>query len=265
MIANPLRVARPVREKPLPASGDSHVARVFRTLEALVPAPRTAAEIAGVLGVNRSTALRLLGEMEQLGYVIRDRESKSYAIAPSRFYPFISSGADHLDWSAAVDPVLADLREEFGEASIMGVPANGTMVYLAFFPSAHVITVRERLGTMRPMHCSALGKAYLSALDDRSLDSELGLLNYQGGTKLAAPGPIELRRRLEETRKRGYAIDREETIEGCTCVAIPAAVGGTLVGAIGLSGPSSRINDERVAEMGKRLLQVARRLGGAPR
>ncbi|HWA80028.1 MAG TPA: IclR family transcriptional regulator [Acetobacteraceae bacterium] len=264
MAAGPLRIARPGQEKPPSQSGESHVIRVFRTLELLASGPRTAAEIAGMLGVNRSTALRLLTEIEQLGYVLRDPITKSYAIAPARFYPFISSHADYLDWSAAIDPILLELREAFGEAAIMGVPANGTMVYLAFFPSSHIITVRERLGTTRPMHCSALGKAYLSALDDRSLDSELASLNYQGGSPLAAQGPIELRRRLEETRKRGYAIDRNETIDGVSCVAIPARIGGTLIGAIGLSGPSQRISETRIAEMGKRLLQIAPRLGGSP-
>ena len=68
------------------------------------------------------------------------------------------------------------------------------------------------------MHCSAMGKAYLSALEDLALDSELGLLSYQGGTELAARGPIELRERVEDTRKRNYAIDRDETAEGASCV-----------------------------------------------
>jgi DNA-binding IclR family transcriptional regulator len=246
-------------------AGGSHISRAFQALEALVPGPQTAASIAQVLGVNRSTALRLMSEIESLGYVVRDPDTKSYAIAPTRFYPFISSHADHLDWSMVVDPVLSSLRDEFGEASIMGVPANGTMVYLAFFPSMHVIMVRERLGTTRPMHCSALGKAYLSALDDRALDSELALLTYQGGTQNAARGPMELRERLEETRKRGYAIDRDETLEGGSCVAVPARIGGSLIGAIGLSGPSSRMTDQRFAEIGKRLLQVSLRLSGSQR
>jgi DNA-binding IclR family transcriptional regulator len=164
-----------------------------------------------------------------------------------------------------VDPILSDLRDEFGESSIMGVPANGTMVYLAFFPSMHLIMVRERLGTTRPMHCSALGKGYLSALDDRTLDTELALLNYQGGTEHAARGPMDLRARLEETRKRGYAIDRDETAEGASCVAVPARIGGTLIGAIGLSGPSSRMSDQRIGQMGARLIQISARLAGAPR
>jgi DNA-binding IclR family transcriptional regulator len=249
---------------PLQPSG-GHIARAFRALETLIPGPQTAARIAQALGVNRSTALRLMSEIEQLGYVVRDPDTKSYSIAPARFYPFISSHADHLDWSMVIDPILSDLRDEFGEASIMGVPANGTMVYLAFFPSVHVIMVRERLGTTRPMHCSALGKAYLSALDDRALDSELALLTYQGGTKNAARGPMELRERLEETRKRGYSIDRDETVEGASCVAIPVRIGGSLVGAIGLSGPSSRMTDQRIAQMGERLTRVALKLTGSQR
>jgi DNA-binding IclR family transcriptional regulator len=265
MITNPMRVEFSGQETASLGSGGSHIHRAFQALEALVSGPQTAASIAQVLGVNRSTALRLMTEIESLGYVVRDPETKSYAIAPARFYPFIASHGDHLDWSMVVDPILSDLRDEFGEAAIMGVPANGTMVYLAFFPSIHVIMVRERLGTTRPMHCSALGKAYLSALDDRALDGELAVLKYQEGTDRAARGPIELRERLNDTRKRGYAIDRDETFEGGTCVAVPARIGGTLVGAIGVSGPSSRIGDQRIAEMGARLMQVSLRLAGAQR
>ena len=265
MAAKPMRIELRDRETAPLGNGGSHIQRAFQALETLVSGPQSAAAVAQILGVNRSTALRLMTEIEALGYVVRDPDTKSYALAPARFYPFISWHADHLDWSMVVDPILSDLRDEFGEASIMGVPANGTMVYLAFFSSVHVIMVRERLGTTRPMHCSALGKAYLSALDDRALDSELALLNYQGGTRLAARGPIELRERVEEARERGYAVDRDETAEGVTCVAVPVRIGGTLVGAIGLSGPTSRIGDQRLAQMGERLLQVSLRLMGSQR
>ena len=238
----------------------SPVRRAFAALESLAEGPRTAADIARVLHVNRSTALRLMSELQALGYVRRDPADKRYTSVAARLYPLIGAHADHADWSELVDPALAALRDQFGEAAIMGVPANGTMVYLAFFPSVHLIAVRERLGTTRPMHCSALGKAYLSALDDRALDGELALLTYRGGTHKAARGPIELRERLERARQRGYAIDLEESFEGATCVAAPLRIGPSLVGAIGLSGPSARLADARVAEVGARLVEVTRQL-----
>jgi len=160
--------------------------------------------------------------------------------------------------SAAADPILAERRKEFGEAAIMGVPANGAMVYRAFFSSTHITTVREWLGTARSMHCSALGKACLSALDDRAPDSEWALLSCQGGTKLAARGPMELRDRLVTMRKRGDATDCNETLDGATSVAVPARIGGT----VGLSGPSSRISDGRIADFDDRLMQISVRPGG---
>jgi DNA-binding IclR family transcriptional regulator len=76
---------------------------------------------------------------------------------------------------------------------------------------------------------------------------------------------MELRERLEETRKRGYAIDRDETVEGASCVAIPVRIGGSLVGSIGLSGPSSRMSDQRITQMGDRLIKIALRLAGSQR
>ena len=166
---------------------------------------------------------------------------------PARFYPLIWSQVDHPDWSKVVDPMLSDLRDEFGEAAIMGVPANGTMVYLAFFPSVHLVAVRERLGTTRPMHCSALGKAYLSALDDRALDGELALLTYpRRNAEARRAGPIELASASRGRVMRGYADRPRRDVRGRHVRrGSRARIGGTLVGAIGLSGPSSRLSDER--------------------
>ena len=218
--------------------------------------PQTAAELARALGVNRSTALRLLQELEAAGYVTRDGASKRFSTVVERLYALVASHDDHSDWTELVHPVLASMRDDLGEAAMQAVPANGSMVYLALVPSLHPVAVRERIGTVRPMHSSALGKAYLSALDPKSLDVELGRLSYEGGTARAAKGPLELRqRRLAEAGERGYAVDHEETFEGVVCVAAPTRIGGALVGAAGVSGPANRLPDERVEEIAAELVE----------
>ena len=234
--------------------------RALRAIEELANGPRSASEVARALAVNRSTALRLLQELEESGYVARDPRTKHYQTVSTRFYALIANHEDHADWSEAVDPILAELRDEFGEATMMGVPANGTMVYLAFFPSTHLVAVRERLGTVRPMHASALGKAYLAALEPDALDVELARLSFTGGSPRAAKGPIELRERLAAARERGYAIDRNETFDGVTCVAAPARIGRALIGAIGVSGPSSRFDDAQIGQVGERIGELMRPL-----
>jgi len=237
----------------------SPIQRAFRSIEALADQSLSASDLARVLGVNRSTALRLLAELVATGYVARDEATKRYATVSTKFYGLIAMHEPHADWSELIDPILAALRDDCGEATMLGVPANGTIVYLAFFPSRHAVAVTERLGTVRPMHCSALGKAYLSAMEPAALDAELGRLSYRGGTELAAHGPIELRGRVETARIAGFSVDRNETFPGVTCIASPVRIRGSLIGAAGISGPSSRLPESRVEELGERL---ARDLSG---
>ena len=237
----------------LTAQPASPIRRALRTLELLAPRSLTAAEVARALDVNRSTALRLLAELVATGYVSRDLATKRYSTVSSKFFGLVALREPHADWSQLIDPVLVAIRDEFGEATMLAVPANGTMVYLAFFASRQIVAVSEQLGTVRPMHCSALGKAYLSALDPVALDAELGRMTYSGGTDRAAKGPIELRRRLGDAREAGFAVDRDETFEGVACVAAPVRIRGTLIGAAGISGPSSRLTDSHVQRLGLRL------------
>ena len=245
--------------------GTSAIARAIRVIELLAEQPRSASEMARATGVNRSTALRLLQELESTGYVARDAVTKHFSTVPARFFALVASHEDHADWSEAIDPVLANLRDESGEATMLGVPANGAMVYLAYFPSTHLVAVREQLGTVRPMHASALGKAFLAALPPAALDVELGRMSFEGGSPTSAKGPIELRERLDLARERGYAIDRDETFDGVTCVAAAVHIGSTLIGAIGASGPSSRFAAERIAEIGERVGELARSVNGTRR
>ncbi|MGW3345937.1 IclR family transcriptional regulator [Nonomuraea rubra] len=114
--------------------------------------------------------------------------------------------------------------------------------------------MRGQQGQVEHAHCSGLGKAYLSALDPDALDAHLARLPYVNGTEWAAKSPDELRRRVEESRRAGYAVDRDETFDGVRCIAVPARIRGNLIGAVGISGPSSRLPDTRIEELGEYLV-----------
>ena len=101
---------------------------------------------------------------------------------------------------------LRAIRDLAGESTVFAMPASDRMLYAAFYPTGHPVGVRESIGSARPMHASAVGKAYLSALDSPTLDVVLGRLNYSEGTDRAAKGPIELREQApgrERMRVRG--------------------------------------------------------------
>ena len=243
----------------LPAAASAQL-RGLRAIELLATQPRTAAELARMMEINRSTALRLLQELESSGYVERNSETKAYSPVSSWLWGILAKSNDQYDISEMLAPVLSKFREEYGEAMAYAVPAGGAMVYVLYFASRHHIALREQLGTVRSMHCSALGKAYLSGLNPVSLDTELGQLDYKDGTPRAAHGPLELRQRVLAASELGFALDYGETFEGSACVAVPLRVRGKLVGAVGCQGPESRLSEELLSEIGTRL---AHELGGA--
>ncbi|MDO8212283.1 IclR family transcriptional regulator [Conexibacter sp. CPCC 206217] len=235
-------------------NGASQLDRGLHALELLAHGPQSAAATAAALSVNRSTALRLLQVLENLGYVRRDPRSKRYAIVSERFIGM--ANGSHVDWHETINPVLERLRDEVGESTLLATPANDVMVYVSYFDCDHTVAVRERLGTVRPMHASALGRAWLSALPAAELDAALGRIDYSGGTRRAASGPLELRQRVRDARQRGWAAERGESVEGVSCVAVPAYIGEVPVGAVAISAPTGRMDDETLMRNG-RLLQDA--------
>ncbi|MER7209995.1 IclR family transcriptional regulator [Streptosporangium sp. NPDC000239] len=232
----------------------SHIRRGLMVLEQLATKSATAAEVGRLVNVNRSSALRILGDLVDAGYVARDDATKEFTIRPERFYGLIVNHPAHEQLIEKVGPLLKRLTGGTGEASLFAAPASGNMVYVQYQPSSEVLTLRERLGTVRPIHCSAVGRAYLSTFDDVALDEVLGTLSYSGGTDRAAKGPLDLRQRVEESRLLGYALDIDETLVGASCVAAPLNNNGRCIGSIALSGPTSRMPKDRLVELGSFLV-----------
>ena len=238
-------------------SDRSAVARIFRTLELLAEGPRTPSELARELDMDRSTALRLLRQLAATGYVTRDPVARRYATVGARLLRLVSRAPAHADLSELVDPILRTIRAQYGEATMLAVPARGSMVYAAFFPSKQVLGIREQLGALRPMHCSAVGKAYLSGLNDAELEEELQRLTLEGGTPNAAHDRATLYRAVMAARVTGYAVDRDETSVGVSCVAVPLRIGDSLIGSIGVTGPTTRLSDGLLDRIGGELVDAA--------
>lgn len=258
----------------VPSRRRSPLARGLRLLDHLREGPATMSELTEVLGVNRSTALRLVRELRQAGYIEEDRasrmvalNSRKFGVAPGGAWENVDTrgsnvgGAGCYDWAEVVHRKLGDIRDALGESTMFAVPAGDRMLYVAFFNNDHPVGVQEAIGSARPMHASAVGKACLAALPPSTLDIVLGRLDYSGGTESAAKGPLQLRDRLDEARDQGYAVDRDETFVGLSCVAAPVILNSSaLVGAAGVTGLTHRFTPERVDEFGALLLKELREI-----
>lgn len=264
-------------EEARPAGRRSPLLRGLYVLEVLDERPASVGEIAEALAISRSSAHRLMAKLEEGGYVMREPGARRFVLGTDRF-PRRQEGAGALDgqratdwgeaihrivghWGEAIHGIVVELRDATGESAVFSVAASNRMVYVAFCPSVHPVRVEEYIGSTRPMHCSAVGKAYLAALDHQTLDIVLGRLSYAEGTPFAARGPFELRDRLVEVDELGYAVDHDECLLGLSCVATAVFVNQTvLVGAAGVTGPTQRLSKERIESYGKLLVEKAHHL-----
>jgi IclR family pca regulon transcriptional regulator len=219
-------------------------------LELLSTKPMSAADVGRALQVNRSTALRLLSTLVDTGYVERDERHKHYSLAKHRVLGLVAGADLPLDWTLRLDPRLSALRDATGDSVVLGAPVGTDMAYLAYYPTRRVVGLSEGVGAVRPMHCSAVGKAYLSALPEPALAGMLAKLAYRGGTERAARDRDSLARLVADAAQEGYATDLEESFDDVRCVAVPLRLGRALVGAVGVTGPASRLPLARIRELG---------------
>jgi IclR family transcriptional regulator, KDG regulon repressor len=208
------------------------------------PGPSGVREIASALDASPSSIFRILTDLTECGYAQHDAETGRYSIGAQAVQLGIAAMAG-LDLTTIAPKYLRQLSDESGETSFLAVLDEGEIVYLAKVEGSFAIRTFAQLGTRRPAHCTALGKAMLAALPDEQVAAiifERGLSRLTPST-ITEPGA--LRQELEAIRERGYAVDREEIEVGLICVA--SAIFdhvGNLAGAISLAGPSSRMSGQ---------------------
>jgi DNA-binding IclR family transcriptional regulator len=111
------------------------------------------------------------------------------------------------------------------------------VLYIAGVEKPALPTVYSRFGKTAPAHCCSLGKAILAFLPEPEAQALLARQPLIAHTPTTITRRAAFARELEETRMRGYALDRAENVPGSFCLAAPIFdARNRPLGAIGLSG-----------------------------
>lgn len=217
--------------------------------------------VAAALSLPRSTAHRLLASLAERGLLEKD-DTGRYRLGVG----LIALGLGALEREPVVAAARAVLEVEAAALDetvfLVGAKA-GSLIVLDKVEGGGLLRAAPRVGVAVPVHASAVGKLFL-ALDASGVTSPSELQRFTAHTVTNAS---ELARQVAAVRAAGYALARDEWIDGLAVVAAPVVVGGRLVAAVAVAVPSSRLDELGSARVVERAVAagvaIAGRMGGA--
>jgi IclR family KDG regulon transcriptional repressor len=211
-------------------------------------------ELAEQMEMDKASVSRIVQTLAKYGYAEKAPDGRRYQLG-AMIVNLSRSVIDRMPLRDVAKPYLHEMVERTGECAHLAIFANGQVLYIDQVESPATLRVNADVGHMAPLHCTALGKALL-AFGDYDIPERLDSLTNRTITSVA-----ELEKDLEETRRRGYALDDEEYDYGVRCIAVPVRdLRGKVIAAIGISGPSHRMNLEQIPELAIQVVEVGQML-----
>ena len=236
------------------------VVRALGLLDVLVAEPRglgltAAAERAGL---NKATAFRLLGALKRAEVVVQDPSTGLYRPG-LKLVGMAEQVLQALDFRVIAHPYVERLAREVGHGVLAGVLEGGEVVYVDHVEGSAGLRVHRQVGGRRSVHVSSIGKAILAHLGPVEAETIVRACSFEQRTEHTTVDRQALLAHLDEVRRRGWALVRDEDVLGASSCSAPVLDrGGRVVGAIGIAGPSFTLRGEALERAVSLLLDACR-------
>lgn len=212
-------------------------------------------ELAAEVGLPRSTVFNHLKTLEQNEYVVN--ESGSYRLG-CRFLELGAKARSYHDVHEVARQEVNRLAKETGEISALLVEEHGLGVFLHRAEGEQAVHIDSYTGQRIYLHGAALGKAILTSVPRSRVEEIIERRGLPALTENTITERDELFAELDEIDGRGVAFDDEERLDGLRSVAAPVRDSdGTVLGAISIAGPSSRVQRGRFEDEFPRKIEDA--------
>jgi len=266
--STPPRRGRAPSKPGAPAGHVQSLTRGLSILEALAKssAGLTLTDIAQRVQLPPSTTHRFLSTLERMGYVYQAGDLGLWYVGLQAFTVGTTFLANR-DFVAQSHASMHRLMEQAGETANLAILDGTEAVFIAQVQCHEMMRTLVKLGSRVPLHASGVGKAIFAALPNEQIDAILKVRGLPRITENTIVVPETMWAALRVIRQRGYSFDDEEHARSTRCVG--AAIydeHAEPLGAISIAGPSTRLADERVRQLGPIVAHIAeeltRHLGG---
>lgn len=220
----------------------------------------TIAEIAKATGWHKSSVQKLLVTLNYHGIVERDAMTKRFMLGIT-LAEYGRVALNNLDIRHSAKAFLKELVDSSGETAVLAILHETKMVMVDKKEPVVQIRASPFIGTRFPATVTSNGKALLAWLPEERVDEIMRVEGLPAFTENSMTEVAAYRRELLATRKRGFAIDREEFQEGVSGVSAPVFnPEGEVIATLSLVGPAFRMTEEKIEDCGKKCVELAAQL-----
>jgi DNA-binding IclR family transcriptional regulator len=207
--------------------------------------PLTFREIEESLRYPRSSLHGLLHTLLDGGWLEFDETSRAYALGIRTW----EAGNAYLRATSLAKralPYMSRVRDALDETVQLALLDGRHNVYVAKADGTQRLVLASEVGRRLEAHATGLGKALLAGLPPAELDRRLAGVTLERVAPNTITDLAALKRELERTRRRGYALDNEEYTLGVRCIAVPVHDHtGEVIAAMSVSVPKVRFDARR--------------------
>lgn len=204
-------------------------------------------ELSDATGLTPGTVHAYLATLVEENYVVK--EGTRYRLGPE----LLTLGEyvrNHSDLYRAAKEQIETLADATGESVHLIIEHDGQLfaLYERFGENAVGVEYhdRKREQPLNHLHCTAAGKAILSALSEATVREIVDERGMPRNTEHTITDVETLLSELSAVRERGYAFADEEQMAGIRAVGAPIVPSGCgPVGAVAVSGPTARLRSEK--------------------
>jgi DNA-binding IclR family transcriptional regulator len=225
------------------------------------------ADLARLVGLNKTTAYRLLTALESEGMVARNPDTDAYRLGPEAIV-LGGRAVRANDLRAVAERELQALARQVGEAATLEVLVDGEVLILNEIPVDRLVSANQSIGTRWPAHATSTGKVLLAHLPSADLETLLKT-TLTRLTDRTIIDPEILQQELDCVRRQGYAVANQELEVGFIAIGAPVRDhNGQVVAAISVNGPSARLTPDRTPQVVEQVktaaAQISEQLGFRP-
>lgn len=221
-------------------------------------------EMAKLSGIPKTSVLRMIGSLEEMGFLSKDKEGK-YSLG-LLFLQFGNLVAERLDIRHIALPVMQKLRDEIKEAVHLVLRDGNECIYIEKLDTDHPVRLFTKTGRKAPLYAGASSRiilAFMSKDEQEAYIDEAELKPIASGT---ITDKQELRRILDISKAKGYTFSRSELENYTAELSAPIFDhGGQIIAALSIAGLEVQFGDNQIEELAYKVRlaanEVSQKLG----